>query len=165
MPIGIYTRTEKAKNNMKKAAFGKKKSISHRMNIAKAKMGIKNPMFGKASWNKGKIFTLEELVSQGKSGITKIQGYNSFRARRRQIRKLKNGGFHTLAEWENLKAQYNWTCPCCNKSEPEIKLTEDHIIPLKKGGSDNIENVQPLCRGCNSKKYTKIIKFNKQNGI
>jgi hypothetical protein len=68
-------------------------------------------------------------------------------------------GKHTLVEWETLKAQYNWTCPCCREKEPDIVLTEDHIIPLIKGGSDNIENIQPLCRSCNSKKHDKTIKY------
>jgi len=78
---------------------------------------------------------------------------------RRRARKLNAQGTHTQGEWENLKAQYNWTCPACDKKEPEVVLTEDHIIPLNKGGSDNIENIQPLCRSCNCKKHTDIIKY------
>lgn len=68
-------------------------------------------------------------------------------------------GTHTNGEWENLKAQYNWTCPSCKKTEPEIKLTRDHIIPISKGSSNNIENIQPLCVSCNSSKYTETTRF------
>jgi len=74
-------------------------------------------------------------------------------------RKREADGNHSFAQWEELKAKYNWTCPACTKKEPEIKLTEDHIIPLVKGGSDNIENIQPLCLKCNLRKHTKTIKY------
>lgn len=68
-------------------------------------------------------------------------------------------GFHTWGEWELLKKQYNYTCPCCKDIEPKVQLSQDHIIPLSKGGSDYIENIQPLCKSCNFKKHTKIIKY------
>lgn len=94
-----------------------------------------------------------------KHGLSSDPDYVNWQKNLRQYRIRANGGNHSYKEWEILKAQYNWTCLCCRRSEPEIKLTEDHIIPLSKGGSHNIENIQPLCMSCNQKKSTKIIKF------
>lgn len=80
---------------------------------------------------------------------------------RQRIYRLKNSeGSHTFKEWENLKKKYNYMCLCCKQQEPFIKLTEDHIIPISTGGTNYIDNIQPLCRGCNSRKGIKIIDFN-----
>lgn len=40
-------------------------------------------------------------------------------------------------------------CLCCGKSG-DIGI--DHIIPIAHGGDNNIDNLQILCRYCNSKK-------------
>lgn len=73
---------------------------------------------------------------------------------RRYARKKNAEGSHTLKEWKDLLVKFDHKCAFCKKSE---KLTKDHIIPLSKGGSDFISNIQPLCKSCNSKKHNKIL--------
>lgn len=63
-------------------------------------------------------------------------------------------GKHTLKEWIELCRNVNGKCVACHV---EAKLTKDHIIPLSKGGTDYIDNIQPLCVSCNSKKGNKYI--------
>jgi 5-methylcytosine-specific restriction enzyme A len=45
-----------------------------------------------------------------------------------------------------------YQCQSCGKTHLEIELTIDHIIPLAKGGSNDISNLQSLCRTCNQQK-------------
>lgn len=78
---------------------------------------------------------------------------------KRRALKLSAKGTHTEKEWQDLKAFYNFKCLKCGKQEPEIKLTRDHVLPLTQGGSDSIDNVQPLCARCNSKKNNKHIDY------
>jgi len=75
---------------------------------------------------------------------------------RRYARERGADGEHTLEEWENLKEQHRYLCAFCGEEKP---LTKDHIIPLSMGGTDYISNIQPLCRGCNSRKW-KHVDFN-----
>jgi hypothetical protein len=35
----------------------------------------------------------------------------------------------------------------------------DHILPVSRGGTNAIDNVQPLCRKCNSEKLDSYIDF------
>ena len=60
---------------------------------------------------------------------------------KRRALKLGNGGVYTAQEWRELCAHYNHTCLRCGKTEPEIKLTPDHVIPLSKGGRNDIANM------------------------
>ena len=77
----------------------------------------------------------------------------------RRARKLAAEGSHSDEEWQELKAFYNFKCLCCGQQEPDIKLTRDHVLPLIQGGTDSIDNIQPLCARCNSKKNYKHIDY------
>lgn len=76
-----------------------------------------------------------------------------------RARKRKATGIFTPKEWEALKRAYNYTCLNCKRIEPVIKLEPDHIIPLSRGGSNSIDNIQPLCRNCNAQKSFNIKDF------
>ncbi|MFL5626911.1 MAG: HNH endonuclease [Ktedonobacteraceae bacterium] len=78
---------------------------------------------------------------------------------RRRARKIMAEGSFTKQEWRALCTKYDFRCLCCGRQVPEISLTADHVIPLVMGGSNYIENVQPLCTSCNSSKYNKIIDY------
>lgn len=80
----------------------------------------------------------------------------NFDTMQRRYRIKANGGKFTLEEWKQMKKDCNYTCPECHKSEPEIKLTIDHKIPLTRGGKHEKENIQPLCSRCNTIKGNKI---------
>lgn len=138
----------------------------------------KYPSKSHTPWNKGlKGFRGQEKHHNWKGGNASgenrkkyMQEYNKkyteenydrklYLVQMRRARLMSAEGSHSFQEWETLKVQYNYTCPACFKREPDIKLTEDHIIPLIKGGSNNIENIQPLCRSCNSRKHTASTRY------
>lgn len=77
----------------------------------------------------------------------------------REARKRSNGGSLTPQQWREIKDRYDHTCLCCGRKEPEIRLSIDHVIPVTKGGSGNADNIQPLCRSCNSRKNNKVIDY------
>jgi 5-methylcytosine-specific restriction endonuclease McrA len=58
-------------------------------------------------------------------------------------------GTHTKEEWEALKQEFKEICVRCGKKCIQVK---DHILSVYLGGSDGIDNIQPLCWDCNVKK-------------
>ena len=51
-------------------------------------------------------------------------------------------------------ARNQFTCCWCNKRQSElgVELSVDHIRPRSNGGATTMDNLQTLCRRCNSKK-------------
>jgi 5-methylcytosine-specific restriction endonuclease McrA len=72
------------------------------------------------------------------------------------IRRNKDAGVLDLQSWKEKLNKLGKKCLRCNATE---KITIDHIIPLTKGGTNHIDNLQPLCWSCNSSKNNKIISY------
>ena len=68
---------------------------------------------------------------------------------KRRARIAGNGGSFTAKEWKKLCKKYKKRCVCCGEKE---KLHADHVIPVSKGGTSDISNIQPLCEYCNKSK-------------
>jgi HNH endonuclease len=55
-------------------------------------------------------------------------------------------------------AKTNGHCWYCGKHmNPFEDFTEDHMDPRKQGGGDEVENLQPACKRCNSRKHAKTV--------
>lgn len=107
-----------------------------------------NAALAREYYQKNRQKELERRRAYGKGN----KEYNAALSNRRRARLKGNGGRHTMKEWIALKEQYNNKCAICQGTKP---LTRDHIVPLSKGGTDDISNIQPLCQSCNSRKGDK----------
>lgn len=139
---------------------GKKFTLEWKDNLRKSHLGHPISYKQKQALDSGRKTGHELVFVEGQSNNPDyrnwIAGLNAYR--RREAGRLY-GNPHTNKQWEDLKTKYGFACPSCKKKEPEIKLTRDHIISLSEGGSDSIENIQPLCKSCNCKKHTKNIRY------
>jgi hypothetical protein len=62
-------------------------------------------------------------------------------------------------EWLLRVEEFGWSCYYCGKplgtsaekGHPN-ELTKDHVIPRERGGPDELENLVPACRSCNTMK-------------
>lgn len=74
-----------------------------------------------------------------------------FRSRRYELSKrVSTPNPITRMEWEAIKVAYNFKCAYCG-CEP-IEITQDHVIPISKGGEDSASNIVPVCQTCNKRK-------------
>lgn len=87
----------------------------------------------------------------------------------RRAHKLNNGGKHTAKDILELFDLQSGKCPYCKAKLAKTgnnKYHVDHVMPLNKGGTNNISNIQLLCPSCNLSKQDKLpeefaAKFNK----
>ena len=65
-------------------------------------------------------------------------------------------GFY-IGEWRAVLEHHGNACVACGVVG--VELVPDHIQPLSRGGLDDISNIQPLCRTCNTRKGAQTIDY------
>lgn len=50
----------------------------------------------------------------------------------------------------------NYRCVECGATKDQTSLHIDHILPISKGGNDELNNLQILCQACNLAKHNRI---------
>lgn len=91
--------------------------------------------------NKNKRKEIQQRYNRTIKG--RISAIKRIRRRKQYVMQL------SAIEWIQILERYNYACLCCGTQE---NITIDHITPLSLGGTDTIDNIQPLCKSCNSKK-------------
>jgi 5-methylcytosine-specific restriction endonuclease McrA len=75
------------------------------------------------------------------------------RQQRRALGKMDINGFY--AKCYSL----GWHCRVCGKELTKDTVTIDHIVPVSRGGTNDIENLQPMCHSCNSRKGNRPMNY------
>lgn len=146
-----FTQKGKYLSSICKPCMAKRTKEYYRLNKKKisdnAKEKRKNPSFIKANRER-----VREWVS---NNIERHRELHKIRESKRRARLLGKGSF-SLEEWNSLCSKYDNRCLCCG----ELKmLTIDHVVPVVMGGRNTIDNIQPLCMACNSRKHDKTIDY------
>lgn len=111
----------------------------------------------------GGLARARALTSERRQEIAKlarlvgIEKAHKNKTRKERSEYSKSRGTHTALEWFTLVKFCGEKCVACGGSSG--RLTKDHVIPVVFGGSDRIDNLQPLCSSCNSAKQMKAIDY------
>lgn len=82
----------------------------------------------------------------------KVRANRRLSQQRRRARKRQLSSTLTAGQWAAIKAIYGNKCAYCGLKTR--KLTQDHVIPVSRGGAYTAANIVPACGKCNSAKGT-----------
>ena len=102
-----------------------------------------------------------ELIARSKnwaeSNPDKVKSAKANNRRKRRAARHASPGSFTAEEFRALCEQYGNRCLACG--DTEAVLEADHVVPLTRGGTDDIGNIQSLCGSCNRKKFVSIVDY------
>ena len=98
-------------------------------------------------WGDGKGGGLLDIIAEELGLVT-----DRVNSQKKEVGYKKKTISHSLRKRVFERDKYR--CVSCGT---HLDLTCDHIYPESKGGETTLENLQTMCRSCNSRKGTKVL--------
>ena len=159
-----YTQYEKARANLTHRVEARRKyEEEHKKQISEYKKRWAEENEAGVSASKRKHYELnrDEIIARSKmwaeDNPEKVRQAKANNGRKRRAARHASAGSFTAEEFEELCEGYGNRCLACG--DTEAVLEADHVVPLTRGGSDDIGNIQPLCGSCNRKKFVNVIDY------
>lgn len=120
-------------------------------NPEKYKKMMENSKESKSAYNKLYYQANKERINErAKRWRENNPGLNAKYQQTRRHRKKNSITIYSDNTWEETIKEFNYKCAYCNTDEEQ--LTQEHIIPVSKGGGYLRSNIIPACQSCNSSK-------------
>jgi 5-methylcytosine-specific restriction endonuclease McrA len=157
-----YAQYEKDRANLphriearRKYQEGHKQEISEYKRRWAAENGEKVAGSKLAYYERNRLDVLARSKEWAENNPEKVRQAKTNNLRKRRAARHASRGNFTVEEFEALCENYGNRSLACG--ETKTALEADHVVPLTKGGSDSISNIQPLCGSCKRKKFVNII--------
>lgn len=92
----------------------------------------------------------EEILAKEKSKPRNLIKLVKSTQKRKSLKKQLLATF-TVKQWADCQLYFENMCAYCGSKS---KLTQDHFVPLSKGGEYTVKNIIPACKSCNCSKHT-----------
>lgn len=156
-------------NNPEKYEAKQRRHHQRQKEQGKNKCINRNPETMKRAEEKRKTNPQRKAYERARWKLRQANGYNDkermkyhmnpipkrLKANARRIKKVNAAGSHTLEQFMDKLKFHGFKCVYCECELTLNTVTEDHRIPLSRGGTDFISNIVPACASCNSSKGAK----------
>src|SRR5919112_4013986 len=159
-----YAQYERSRANLPSRVEARRRyQEEHKEEISEYKKSWTAENEDSANASKRKHYELnrDEIIARskkwGEENPEKVRQAKANNSRKRGAARHASPGNFTVEEFEALCGQYGNRCMACG--DTEAALEADHVVPLSRGGSDDIGNIQPLCGACNRKKCVSVVDY------
>lgn len=151
-----YSRPRSAASQAQRQAYrlANKSLFLSRANARQRARRQANPASFRANEQRYRETHKTEIAARGKAWHESHPAQVAAKGKRRRAHE-KQAPVNDLthAQWLEIQAAQDHRCYYCQK-RCKGRLTQDHIIPLSKGGSHTLHNVIGACHSCNARKNT-----------